>query len=274
MGYDKTVDDYVELAGRINRGDMMLGLLPLEAAEEVVAGLTAAGRAGSALAWRELGVCYLGVSGDRLPPFDGPASALRCFEAAAELGDRDGAMMFAGSVRDAPPPVRQHALDLLRPHAGADAAADYQLGLLEQWLDRPGAAIEHHLRAAGLGDGDAAFELYVLFSTGTGVERDEAEGRRWLDRAVELGQPRALYNMGAAHATGEGAPQDMALAVSYYERAADAGNARAAATLGIMYLTGGGVAEDPDRAARWLDLADELGHPVDEWLGQLGLQRP
>ncbi|MGI5242662.1 tetratricopeptide repeat protein [Dactylosporangium sp. CA-139066] len=267
-------DECVRLAQQINRGDLVLGLLPLETAEVVVAGLTEAGRGGSARAWRELGVCYLSVSGDRLPPHDGPQSALRCFEAAAALGDRDGAMLFAGAARDEPAPVRERALELLRPHARADAPAAYQVGLLEQWLDRPGAAVEHHLRAAGLGDSDAAFELYVLFSTGTGVERDDAEGRRWLQRAVDLGQPRALYNMGAAHATGNGAPQDMQLAVSYYERAADAGNARAAATLGVMYLTGGGVDEDPDRAAQWLDLADELGHPVDDWLAQLGLERP
>jgi hypothetical protein len=280
-------DACVELARRINRGDMMIGILPLTATGVVVAGLSATGRAGSARAWRELGVCYLGPDGDRLPPANWPPApyaadetgdsdgyALRCFAAAAQLGDRDGAMLFARASREAPAPARAAARDLLRPHAQTDAAAGYQMGLLEQWLDRPGAAVEHHLRAAGQGDADAAFELYVLYSTGSGVERDADEAREWLERAADLGQPRALYNMGAAHATGTGAPLDMDRAVSYYERAARSGNPRAAATLGVMYLTGGGVDEDPDRAEHWLDLADDLGHPVDDWLAQLGLQRP
>ncbi|WP_432972486.1 tetratricopeptide repeat protein [Dactylosporangium sp. CA-233914] len=277
-------DDYVELAHRIARGDLMIGLLPLQAAEEVVRGLSAAG---SARAWRELGLCYLGTDGDRLPPaqwrtdlpFADPAEhpagrALRCFAEAATLGDRDGAMLFARWSRDASPQAQHLARDLLRPHARGDGAAGYQYGLIEQWLGNAGAAVEHHLRAAGQSNADAAFELYVLFSTATGVERDDAEAARWLHRAAELGQHRALYNMGAAHATGNGAPKDTALAVGYYERAARAGNPRAAATLGVMHLMGDGVARDPARAGQWLDLAEELGHPVDDWLDQLSLDRP
>ena len=277
----------MELAHRINRGDLMIGLLPVSAADTVVAGLAAAGRAGSARAWRELGVCYLGTDGDCLPPAPWPSDlpfaddaghprgrALRSFAEAATLGDRDGAVLFARCSREASAAAQESARALLRPHARRDGAAGYQYGLLEQWLGNPGAAVEHHLRAAGQGDADAAFELYVLFSTGSGVERDDAEAARWLDRAAELGQPRALYNVGAAYATGSGRPKDMDRAVGHYERAAQAGNARAAATLGVMYLMGDDVDEDRARAAEWLDRADDLGHPVDDWLAQLGLRRP
>lgn len=291
MGYDKIgsvdEDEYVELARRINRADMMIGILPESAAGTVVEGLGAAGRAGSARAWRELGMCYLGPDGDRLPaapwsdwlPFDDPAEhargrALRCFAEAAALGDREGALLFAQCAREASAPAKEAARAWLRPHAREHPAAGYQYGLLEQWLGNPGAAVEHHLRAAEQGDADAAFELYVLFSTGAGVERDNAEAARWLHWAAELGQPRALYNLGAAHATGNGAVHDPRLAVIYYERAARAGNGRAAATLGVMYLMGSDVQGDEERAAEWLDRADDLGHPVDEWLAQLGLQRP
>ncbi|GAA2342951.1 hypothetical protein [Dactylosporangium salmoneum] len=89
-------DACVELAHRINRADMMIGILPVGAADIVVAGLSAAGRSGSARAWRELGVCFLGTDGDRLPPPQWPAGprftdgdgqpasrALRCFAEAA-----------------------------------------------------------------------------------------------------------------------------------------------------------------------------------------------
>jgi TPR repeat protein len=62
--------------------------------------------------------------------------------------------------------------------------------------------------------------------------------------------------------------------LAYYARGGRAGTARPAATLGVMYLMGGDIDEDEERAAEWLDRADDLGHPVDEWLAQLGLLRP
>ena len=278
---------YVELAGRINRGDLMIGILPLEAAGQVVAGLSAAGRAGSASAWTELGHCYLGVGGPVMGPADWPTPspptpdagtqlghARRCFAEAATLGDRDGALLFARTCADAPAELQRAAREHLRPHAATDPEARYRLGLVEQWLGDPAAAVPHHLWAADHGNADAAFELYVLYSTGTGVPRDDDAGRSWLVRAADLGQPRALYNVGAGHASGTGFPADLTVAADYYRRAAEAGNARAAATLGYMYLVGQGMPADPATAARWFDTAEDLGHPVDEWLDQLGLDRP
>lgn len=275
------------LAGRIDRGDMMIGILPVDATGVVVAGLSAAGRAGSAGAWTTLGRCYLGVDGGMLPPADWPTpspsddppatplgSARRCFAEAATLGDRDGALLLARACADAPAETQRAAREHLRPHAATDAGARYRLGLIEQWLGDPAAAVEHHLWAAEHGDGDAAFELYVLFSTGSGVPRDDDTGRTWLLRAADLGQPRALYNVGAGHASGTGFPADLTLAADYYRRAAEAGNARAAAMLGYMHLVGEGMPADEATAARWFDTADDLGHPVDEWLDQLDLDRP
>lgn len=268
------------LAGRIDRGDMMIGILPVDATGIVVAGLSAAA---TATAWITLGRCYLGVDGALLPPVaslpgipqDNPLERARaCFAQAAALGDRDGAVLFARTCADAPPDTQRAAREHLRPHAATDPEARYRLGLVEQWLGDPAAAVPHHEWAAARGDADAAFELYVLHSTGTGVPLDEETGRTWLLRAADLGQHRALYNLGAAHATGSGFPADLTVAAAYYRRAADAGNSRAAAMLGYMYLTGEGVTGDETTAAHWFDTADDLGHPVDEWLDQLGLDRP
>ncbi|WP_327004948.1 sel1 repeat family protein [Dactylosporangium sp. NBC_01737] len=262
------------LAGRIDRGDMMIGILPVEAAAVVVAGLSAVG---TATAWITLGRCYLGVDGALLPGAEGDTQldrARHCFARAATLGDRDGALLFARACADGPVEAQREAREHLRPHAATDAEARYRLGLVEQWLGDPAAAVEHHLWAAGQGNADAAFELYVLYSTGEGVPRDDDTGRTWLLRAADLGQPRALYNVGAAHATGTGFPADLTLAADYYRRAADAGNARAAAMLGYMHLVGEGIPADEATAARWFDTAEDLGHPVDDWLDQLDLDRP
>jgi TPR repeat protein len=268
------------LAGRIDRGDMMIGILPVDAAGVVVAGLSAAGTAGAAGAWITLGRCYLGVDGAVLPPLPGEEAgtaadqARRCFAQAAALGDRDGALLFARASAGGPVAAQRAAREHQRPHAATDPEARYRLGLVEQWLGDPSAAVEHHLWAAERGDADAAFELYVLYSTGDGVPRDDDTGRTWLLRAADLGQPRALYNVGAGHASGTGFPLDLTLAAGYYRRAAEAGNARAAAMLGYMHLVGEGVPADDGTAARWFDTAEDLGHPVDDWLDQLDLERP
>ncbi|WP_238006800.1 tetratricopeptide repeat protein [Dactylosporangium sp. AC04546] len=271
-----------ELARRIERGDLMIGILPLDAARVVVGGLSTAGRAGRPRAWITLGRCYLGLNGHLLDPAEWPTrfsfpddgGALRCFGEAAALGDRDGALLFARAAREASPEAQEQAADFLRPYLGTDHHAEYQYGLVQQWLGDPAAAVGHHERAAAQGNADAAFELYVLYATGDGVAPDGAAAHHWLLRAAETGQPRALYNVAAGHATGNGFPQDSALAVAYYERSARAGNPRAAATLGVMYLTADGVEEDPAAAARWFGVADDLGYPVDGWLDQLGLRRP
>jgi TPR repeat protein len=275
-----------ELAGRIDRGDLMIGILPLEATGVTVAGLSAAGRAGRAEAWNVLGTCYLGVGGHALPAADWPSSfpfacsdatlenALRSFGEAAALGDRDGAVYLARASRDASRATQLVARDRLLPFIATDHEAGYRFGLLLQWLGDDAAAAEHHLRAAGQGNADAAFELYVLHATGAGVARDDATAHGWLMQAANLGQPRALYNIAAGYATGNGFPKDMTQAAAFYRRAAQAGNAQAAATLGVMHLTGDGVPHDEAASAAWLRAAEDLGFAVDDWLDRLGLERP
>ncbi len=278
-----------EIEGRIERGDLMIGILPLTARETMARGYAALASTGRAAGWLRLGVCYLEghlvepVTWPQAYPFADPdtesvGAALRCFAEAARLGDSDAAMLFAQVSRDGSTAAKEAALHLLGPLCGDDPSGGfrYQRGLVQYWLGRiPDAAISHR-QAAEAGNADAMFELYVLQATSQ-ISDDSVGARQWLERAGEHGQPRALYNLGAAYATGDGYDRNPARAAECYRKAAEAGHAKAALALGVMHLLGDGVAADSQAAAELFELAEDAadGHiDVDEFLDGLGLQRP
>lgn len=277
-----------EIDRRIVRGDLMIGILPVEASGVMVQGYAAAALAGRTGAWVRLGEYYLNAEVRTEPVAwrsafafsdsgDEPVgAALRCFAEAAMCGDRTGVLMFASASRHGSKEAQEFALSVLDPLRADDAGGEvtYRYALVQYALGDVAAAAVTHERAAAAGNADAMFELYVLHATGEGVPRSAGKAHDWLVRAADLGQPRALYNVAAGLATGQGFAKDEAAAAVYYERAANAGNVQAAATLGVMLLTGQGVGADPVVAALWLDRAEAAGFDVDDWLDRLGLQRP
>ena len=284
--------EFVELLNlereqRVLRGDIVAGILPVRELAEMAAGFAAAALSGRAASWLALGRCYRDGRIERPITWPGRypfadtdqapvGAALRCFAEAAELGDRQGVLMFASTSRDGSEEARRTALTYL---AGLldddpDGVVAGWYGQVEYVLGDATGAVATYERAASLGNADAMFELYVLHVTGDGVPADGATAREWLLKAAESGQPRALYNVGAGYATGDGFPQDDAAAVDHYERAAKAGNAQAAATLGVMRLTGDMVPQDPKAAAEWFGQAESGGFEVEAWLRRLGLERP
>jgi TPR repeat protein len=149
--------------------------------------------------------------------------------------------------------------------------------LAHQGYGRPrdeAASVRHQLAAAERGSHDAAFELSVLYATGSGVPVDQAEAHKWTVRAANLGSARAMGNLGGAYATGRGVDPDPAAALDWYGRAADAGHGKSAYTAGVMCLIGdGGLPVDEQRAATYFARADELGFDVDDALESIGLSR-
>ncbi len=286
-GYDSEFVESLnlEIEQRILRGDVEIGILPIEAVGEMAAGFAVAALAGRAESWLALGRCYR--NGWIQQPITWPGrhdfpdaeligAALRCFAEAAALGERTGAINFAAVSRYASPEARRAALAFLSGFLDEDpdGTATYWHGLVEYLLGEAADALATQERSAALGNADAMFELYILHAKGEGAPQDDEAARTWLLRAADLDHSRALYNVAAGHATGDGFPKDGTAAAGYYERAAKAGNERAAATLGVMYLTGDGVPDDPATAARWFDSAESEGFDVDGWLDQLGLSRP
>lgn len=265
------------------RGDHLAGLLPGDAPALLVDGLERAGQAGVVDAWLELGRLLAHGAAPWAPyPERDVAASIAAYREADRAGAQAGALgwirtaYFANSADHATDAARR--LDELlgaRPD-------DPEVLLLSGYLRHqgyghapdPAAAARYHLAAAQRGSGDAAFEMSVLYATGSGVPADQTESCRWTFRAAEMGSTRAMGNLGGMYATGRGVDRDPATALAWYARAAEAGHPKSAFTAGMMCLTGdGGLPVDADRASVFFARAEELGVDVDTQLGQMGLSR-
>jgi uncharacterized caspase-like protein len=144
-------------------------------------------------------------------------------------------------------------------------------------------------KASALGSSIAAYTLGVGYLQGIGVEKDDAQARSWLKRAIELQntramaalgllyslepsktddakalelfkqaaeeEPVAMNGLGVFYETGRQVTPDYALARSWYEKAAARGNEIAMRNLGSLYERGLGVRKDKAAAKKWYDLA-------------------
>jgi hypothetical protein len=103
------------------------------------------------------------------------------------------------------------------------------------------------------GDADAQFRLGVMYESGQGVLRNEAEAINWYRKAAEQDDAVAQFNLGVMYA--KGVSPNHAEAALWYRCAADHGLAGAQFNLGMMYVDGHGVTQDYVLAHMWLDLA-------------------
>lgn len=274
----------IELRESFVRSEHLIGLLPGDASEVMVAGFERAAELGVVQAYLDLGLLFVRGAAPwaQFPPRD-VARAIANYRAADERGSHTGAIRWVSTAyfaRDAD--WAQQAAERLNALRAADPNDLEALRLLGYFLqqgyafavDLP-AAVSFFTAAAALGEAPSAFELSVHYATGQGVPQDANEGQRWTFRAAELGSDRALANLGGMYATGNGVEKNAATAVDYYRRAGAAGNARAAFVAGVMLLTGdAGLPADPAAAASAFMDADTLGWDVDGSLAGMGLQRP
>jgi TPR repeat protein len=111
-----------------------------------------------------------------------------------------------------------------------------------------GEAVAAWRKAADKGSSSAMVELGVLYGTGSGVARDEAEARKLFERAAQAGNPRGVTNLAALG--GGSTSSDPAHARELLAKAAET-NAEAQYQLGLMLADGSGGAKD-DAGARTL----------------------
>jgi hypothetical protein len=105
------------------------------------------------------------------------------------------------------------------------------------------------------GDADAQFHLGVMYESGQGVLRNDAEAVKWYRKAAEQDDAVAQFNLGIMYARGEGVSPNHAEAALWYRLAADQGLGGAQFNLGMMYAEGQGVSQDYVQAHMWLNLA-------------------
>src|SRR5262245_14292229 len=125
--------------------------------------------------------------------------------------------------------------------------AMYQLGRAYAANRQTAEAVAAWRKASDKGSTSAMVELGVLYGTGAGVAKDEAQARKLFERAAQAGNPRGVSNLAAL---GGGAPSDPARSRELLAKAAET-NAEAQYQLGMMLSEGEGGAQD-DVAARAL----------------------
>lgn len=198
----------------------------------------------------------LGVTSDHAPVHAQSADLALCDRVAADPSDPDKPADVKG-VRDITASDIAIAIKYCRIAGAKSRRALYQLGrahaAAQQW---PGAVAAYR-KAADKGSTTAMVELGVMYGTGTGVAKDEAQARALFERAAAAGNPRGVTNLAAL--TG-GAPADPR-SRTLFAKAAAAGSAEAQYQLGLMAADSIGGPRDDVAARAWFAKAAAQDHP-------------
>ena len=140
----------------------------------------------------------------------------------------------------------------------ASRRAMYALGRAYAADRQTAQAIAAWRKAADKGSTSAMVELGVLYGTGAGVAKDEAQARKLFERAAEAGNPRGVTNLAALG--GGATPADPARARQLLAKAAET-NAEAQYQLGLMLAEGTGGEKDEAAARALFEKAAAQNHP-------------
>lgn len=186
------------------------------------------------------------------------ADLVLCDRLAADPSDPDKPADVKGAPDVAPSDVAT-AIKFCKVASGASRRALYQLGRAYAANRQLPEAVAAWRKAADRGSTSAMVELGVLYGTGAGVARDEAQARKLFERAAEAGNPRGVTNL-AALGGGSSASSDPARARNLLAKAAET-NAEAQYQLGLMLAEGTGGARDDVAARSLFEKAAAQNHP-------------
>jgi uncharacterized protein len=196
-----------------------------------------------------IGVLVLAVACTHSSARAQSADLVLCDRLAADPADPDKPKDVKGVTEIAPSDIAT-AIKFCRTASASSRRAMYQLGRAYAANKQAADAISAYRKAADKGSTSAMVELGVMFGTGAGVPKDEAQARKLFERAAEAGNPRGVTNLAALSNTG-GAPADPAKSRAMLMRAAEKNSAEAQYQLGLMFADGIGGPQD-DVAARSL----------------------
>jgi TPR repeat protein len=185
------------------------------------------------------------------------ADLVLCDRLAADSADPDKPADVKGTPEVAPSDIAT-AIKYCSVAGRASRRALYQLGRAYAANRQLPEAMAAWRKAADKGSTSAMVELGVLYGTGAGVTKDEAQARTLFARAAEAGNPRGVTNLAAL--SGGGAAADPARSRELLAKAAET-NPEAQYQLGLMMADGTGGPQD-DTAARGLfEKAAAQNHP-------------
>jgi TPR repeat protein len=186
------------------------------------------------------------------------ADLVLCDRLAADPADPDKPADVKGTPDVAPSDIAT-AIKYCRTASGSSRRALYQLGRAYAANRQMPEAIAAWRKAADKGSTSAMVELGVLYGTGAGVARDDAQAQKLFERAAEAGNPRGVSNL-AALGGGGGASADPARARELLAKAAET-NAEAQYQLGLLLADGSGGAKDDAGARALFEKAAAQNHP-------------
>jgi uncharacterized protein len=184
------------------------------------------------------------------------ADLVLCDRIAADPTDPDKPADVKGTPAVAPSDIAT-AIRYCRIAAGSSRRAMYQLGRAYAADKQPAEAIAAWRKAADKGSSSAMVELGVLYGTGAGVARDDAEARKLFERAAAAGNPRGVTNLAAL---GGGGAADPAREREMLAKAAET-NPEAQYQLGMLLADGSGGARDDAGARSLFEKAAAQNHP-------------
>jgi TPR repeat protein len=186
------------------------------------------------------------------------ADLVLCDRLAADPADPDKPADVRGTPDVAASDIAT-AIKFCKVASGASRRALYQLGRAYAANHQLPEAIAAWRKAADKGSTSAMVELGVLYGTGAGVAKDDAQARKLFERAAEAGNPRGVSNL-AALGGSSGASSDPARARELLAKAAET-NAEAQYQLGLMMADGTGGAQDDIGARALFEKAAAQNHP-------------
>jgi TPR repeat protein len=184
------------------------------------------------------------------------ADLVLCDRLAADPSDPDKPADVKG-VADVAPSDIATAIKFCRQAAASSRRAMYELGRAYAANRQTQDAIAAWRKAADKGSTSAMVELGVLYGTGAGVAKDEAQARNLFERAAQAGNPRGVSNLAALG--GGGAAAEPARSRELLAKAAET-NSEAQYQLGMMLAEGTGGEKDEARARALFEKAAAQNH--------------
>lgn len=185
------------------------------------------------------------------------ADLVLCDRLAADPADPDKPADVKGTPDIASSDIAT-AIKFCKIASGSSRRALYQLGRAYAANRQLPEAVATWRKAADKGSTSAMVELGVLYGTGSGIAKDEAQARKLFERAAEAGNPRGVSNLAALD--GGGAAADSARARELLAKAAET-NAEAQYQLGLMLAEGTGGPKDDAAARNLFEKAAAQNHP-------------
>lgn len=113
-------------------------------------------------------------------------------------------------------------------------------------------AITDLKEVAYAGNVNAQVQLGVIYLTGDGVNKDDAEALKWLRKAADQDNALAERYLAEMYFKGRGVPADNMEAAKWLRLAADQGDAESEHNLAVLYEQGLGVPHNVKEAANWM----------------------